>query len=314
MPILRFISGCFPIAASTNWRGDVKPLHVLLAMVFVTLLPACAHHTQPPIDTSASLRAMTFNIRLDTASDGPNAWSERQDMVAALIRHESPDLLGLQEVLLGQKHALEAALLEYGAVGVARDDGKDRGEFSPLFYRTERFILLDSGTFWLSPTPNIPSKGWDAALPRIVTWAVLHDRKTNSQIRVLNTHFDHVGSEAKAMSASMIVDWLDTGIETNIPTIVMGDFNSPPGSEPYRRLAASPDLRDSRTASQTPPYGPAGTFTGFDITRDASQPIDHIFVTRDFLVESHAIITQHWGGRLPSDHYPVLAVLRSKER
>lgn len=256
---------------------------------------------------------MTFNIRLDLASDREHAWPHRKPLVAALIGHEAPDLLGLQEVLLGQKRDLEAALPQYTLIGVGRDDGGESGEFAPLAYRADRFVALRGGTFWLSPTPKIPSKGWDAAFPRIATWAVLRDRATGQVIRVLNTHLDHVGELARANSADMIARWLADDAGAALPTIVMGDFNAGPGSEPYRRLAESADtgLIDSRAASRTPPYGPPGTFNGFDIGSAAEAPIDHLLVTADFAVESHAVITQHWGGRLPSDHYPVLAVLRA---
>lgn len=278
----------------------------LFALLAALLLAACAHvpAEQPG---SADIRAMTFNIRLDLESDGTNAWPYRKEMVAAMIRRAAPDLLGTQEVLLHQKQYLETALPEYAFVGVGRDDGAQAGEFSPLAWRRDRFAMVDSGTFWLSPTPEVAgSKGWDAALPRIATWAVLRDRRTGRTIRVLNTHFDHIGTVARANAARMIVEWVAEG---EAPAIVMGDFNVTPGSEPYRVLAdtAHSGLSDTRTISRTPPYGPAGTFTGFDIMAAADAPIDHIFVTDGFAVDRYAVVTQHWGGRLPSDHYPVVA-------
>ncbi|MXP10563.1 endonuclease/exonuclease/phosphatase family protein [Pseudoblastomonas halimionae] len=255
---------------------------------------------------------MTFNIRLATDADGDNAWRHRKAIVAALIEHEAPDILGMQEVLLEQKDDLASALPGLAMVGVARDDGKEAGEFSPLAYRKDRFELRQSGTFWLSLTPGEPSKDWDAALPRIATWAILHDRESGQDIRALNTHFDHVGSEARAQGAGLIADWVATGPGAGLPTIVMGDFNSDPASEPYRRLVGheAAGLTDTRETSVSPPYGPTGTFTGFDIMRNAAAPIDHIFATSDWTVTGHAVVTQHWGGRLPSDHYPVLVSLR----
>lgn len=291
-----------------------RALTLLLAAL---VLGACAAqpHAPPrgqPNPANAPIRAMTFNIRLDTASDGANAWPNRSALVVGLIRHEAPDVLGMQEVLLGQKRELEAALPGYAMVGVARDDGEEAGEFSPLAYRRERFGLVDSGTFWLSPTPDRPAKAWDAALPRIATWAILAQPDTDMRLRVLNTHFDHVGEAARANSAAQIAHWVASGPGAGLPTIVLGDFNADPTSEPYRRLAdtAASGLADARRISRTAPYGPLGTFTGFDIGRGAGSPIDHIFVSEELAVESHAVITQHWGGRLPSDHYPVLATLR----
>ncbi len=285
----------------------------LTAMLLALLLGACATRLFPADPAHAALtRVMTFNIRLDTASDDANAWPYRRTMVIDLIRHEAPDVLGMQEVLVGQKRALEEALPEYAVLGVGRDDGREGGEFSPVAFRRDRFELLESGTFWLSATPQTPAAGWDAALPRVATWAILRDRRAGETIRVLNTHFDHVGQLARANSARQIVRWVENGPGAGLPTIVMGDFNAAPGSEPYRILnnPNASSLVDSGVVSRSPRYGPQGTFTGFNITHDASEPIDHIFVTSELTVDSHQVITQHWGGRLPSDHYPVQAVLR----
>ena len=258
-----------------------------------------------------AVRAMTYNIRLDLASDGHNAWRHRKPMVAALIRHEAPDLLGMQEVLLGQKQDLEQALPDYAMVGVARDDGREKGEFSPIAYRRDRYALVDSGTFWLSTTPSTPGKAWDAAYPRVATWALLRERKSRLTLRVLNTHFDHVGIVARRESAALISRWLAQGDRAGLPTIVMGDLNAPPEDSGYRLLAEHPalGLRDARLASRTPAYGPPGTFNAFKIDADPPAPIDHIFVSGRFRVERYSVVTQHWGGRLPSDHYPVVADL-----
>lgn len=258
-------------------------------------------------------RAMTFNIRLDTASAGTNAWPGRRELVRDLIRHEAPAVLGMQEVLLHQKRYLEDALPEYTFIGVGRDDGATAGEFSPLAWRTDLFDPVQSGTFWLSPTPNVPGKGWDAAYPRIVTWAILQRRDGGGTLRVLNTHFDHVGISARANSAQLIAEWVNAGTGAGLPTIVLGDFNADPGSEPYTILTGG-TLIDSRNASEAMPYGPPGTFTGFEIWRSASAPIDHIFVTPDIAVIRYAVVTQHWGGRLPSDHYPVVVDLELAAR
>lgn len=290
-----------------------RGLRCWIAALMALLVCACAYRPLPASQSEgAPIRAMTFNIRLDLESDGANAWPHREEMVAAVIRREAPDLLGTQEVLLHQKQYLEAQLPGYTFVGVGRDDGAEGGEFSPLAWRDDRFEMLDSGTFWLSETPETPGKGWDAAYPRVATWATLRDRRTGETIRVLNTHFDHVGTLARANAARMIAEWAASGPSPNSPAIMMGDFNASPGSEPYRILAdtAHSGLSDARTASRTPPYGPPGTFTAFDIAAAPEAPIDHVFVTRGFAVDAYAVITQHWEGRLPSDHYPVLAVVR----
>jgi len=277
-------------------------ISALLAVLLAT--PAAAARD----DDRTALRAMTYNIRLDLASDGANSWAYRQQMVGAVIRHEAPDLLGLQEVLHAQKRDLELALPEYQLVGVARDDGREKGEYSSLAFRRERFKLIDSGTFWLSETPDVPGKGWDAAFPRIATWAVLRDRKSRQSIRVINTHFDHIGLVARQQSAAQLLRWINVGAAAKLPTILMGDLNSTPDDPGYKLFAETQTsgLRDARLASRTPAYGPPGTFNAFKFDRDAPAPIDHVFVSGGFSVESYSVVTQHWGGRLPSDHYPVV--------
>lgn len=280
-----------------------------LLLLFALLIAGCAHVPVPNAASDAPFRAMTFNIRLDLASDGPNAWPERRELVRDLIRHEAPAVLGMQEVLLHQKRYLEEALPNYAFAGVGRDDGAAAGEFSPLAWRRDLFEPVDSGTFWLSSTPDVPGKGWDAAYPRIATWAILQRRDGAGRLRVLNTHFDHVGVSARANAARLIAEWVDSGTGAGLPTVVLGDFNADPDSGPYAILTTG-TLTDSRNVSEAAPYGPPGTFTGFDIARNASAPIDYIFVTPDIGVEDYAVITQQWSGRLPSDHYPVIVRLR----
>jgi endonuclease/exonuclease/phosphatase family metal-dependent hydrolase len=280
----------------------------LLILALLLALPGLASAREP---SSVGLRAMTYNIRLNLASDGENDWPHRKEMVAAVIRREAPDLLGMQEVLLVQKRDLEAQLPEFQMVGVARGDGRGKGEFSPLAFRRDRFELVDSGTIWLSDTPTQPSKAWDAAFPRIATWALLRDRRSRQSLRVLNTHFDHIGVVARHQSAALLLAWLKQGAWSSLPTILMGDLNSPPEGSAYRQFAdtGTSGLGDARLVSRTPPYGPPGTFNAFNIASDAAAPIDHIFVSGQFRVESYSVITQHWGGRLPSDHYPVIVEL-----
>ena len=289
-------------------------MRAALALALALLLAACAHVGAAPAARGEALRVMTYNIRLDLASDGPNAWPHRRAMVAELIGHEAPALLGMQEVLLHQKRDLEAALPDYAFVGVARDDGAEQGEFSPLAFRRDRFDAVESGTFWLSPTPTKPGKAWDAAYARIATWAMLRERGSGRRLAVLNTHFDHVGTEARANSAAMIADWARKRSAGGEPVVVMGDFNTPPSSGSIRLLAdpARSGLRLAQAISASPPYGPRGTFNAFKIDADAAEPIDHVLVSDQFEVLGVATVTQHWGGRLPSDHYPVVADLTLK--
>lgn len=255
--------------------------------------------------------AMTYNIRLDIASDGDEAWVHRRKALTGLVAYYAPDLVGMQEVLLNQKRDIEADLPGYAFVGVGRDDGKDKGEFSPLGYRRDRFALVASGTFWLSPTPDVPGKGWDAAYPRVASWARLTDRTAKRSLLFVNTHMDHVGLTARLEGAKLIRSWIAEHRKDGDTVVLMGDFNSPTGSPAYVAIteAGAGALRDTLTISRTPHFGPLGTFTAFKVEQVEAAPIDHIFVSDGIAVLRHATLTQQTGGKLPSDHYPVLADL-----
>lgn len=248
---------------------------------------------------------MSFNIRYNTPNDGENAWPNRKEMAAGVIRFHDADFAGLQEALLGQIEDLQARLPEYDWIGVGRDDGESAGEFTPIFYRQDRFELEDQDTFWLSETPEVPgSKSWDTAITRIATWGAFRDRRTGDRFIVLNTHFDHIGTEAREESAKLIVDRLSA---FDVPVIVTGDFNATPDSAPYAVMTNS--LRDAFEATQTPHYGPTSTWNGFDEIQP-NRRIDYIFVSNDVTVLRHGILSETVDGRFPSDHLPVLAEIR----
>ena len=276
-------------------------------MMAATVLAASSAAQARP----ACYDVMTYNIRLDLSSDGVNAWPNRRDALARQIAYYAPDIVGLQEVLLHQKNALEDDLPNYLFVGVARDDGVERGEFSPIGYRKDRLALLGSGTFWLSPTPNVPGKGWDAEYPRIATWARFRDRASSNRILVVNTHFDHVGSTARLESAHLIRRWLAANKSKHERAILMGDFNSFTNSQAYTAIIAPQadglSMRDTITLTQTPHFGPLGTFNAFKLEQDQGDAIDHIFVSNGIGVTRHATLAHHSNGKLASDHYPVLA-------
>ena len=281
------------------WLGRV------MMMAALSAVSSAVQATTPCYDV------MTYNIRLDLPSDGENAWPHRRDALGKQISYYAPDVIGLQEVLLHQRQALEKDLPAYRFVGAARDDGVEQGEFSPIAYRNDRFRLLASGTFWLSPTPNTPGKGWDAAYPRIATWARLQDRLSEKRILALNTHFDHVGTTARLESSRLIRSWIDTNKGKRDRVVLMGDLNSTPDSQAYATIIApqtgSISLQDTITLSETPHFGPFGTFNAFNIEQDQGSPIDHIFVSSRINVIRHATLAHHSKGRLASDHYPVLA-------
>lgn len=258
------------------------------------------------------LRVMTFNIRYDNPGDGVNAWPNRKDWVASLIRFHGADAVGLQEALARQLGDLDARLPGWARVGVGRADGREAGEFSAILYRTDRLEVLESGTFWLSPTPEVAgSKGWDAAIERVATWARFRDRRTGCRVLHLNTHFDHMGEQARQQSARLIRLRLPT-LAGGLPVIVTGDFNSTPSSDAYRIFTrdtipgAIAPLADALTASRTPHYGPMSSWTEFKAIQPGRR-IDYVLVSAGVEVLSHGILPDSWDGRFPSDHLPVLA-------
>jgi endonuclease/exonuclease/phosphatase family metal-dependent hydrolase len=254
---------------------------------------------------------MSFNLRLDLASDGPNAWPHRRDWVASLIRFHAPDALGVQEALAHMLTDLDARIPEFARVGVGRADGREGGEFSAILYRRDRLDMLDNGTFWLSPTPEVPgSKGWDAAIERVATWARFRDRVTGCTHVHLNTHFDHIGEQARQESARLIRRRL-AAIAGGAPVIVTGDLNADPQSVAYRvftrdTVDAAAPLGDAFSTSRAGHYGPTSTWTAFKAI-EPGRRIDYVLVSTQIPVLTHGILPDSWDGRFPSDHLPVLA-------
>ena len=260
------------------------------------------------------LRVMSFNLRYDTPNDSANAWPNRKDWVASLVRFHGADVVGVQEALAHMLTDLDTRLPGFARVGVGRADGRTRGEFSAIYYRTDRLALLDSGTFWLSPTPEVPgSKGWDAAIERVATWARFRDRLTGCSHLQLSTHFDHIGEQASQESARLIRRRL-AQLAGGLPIVMTGDLNSTPVSGAYRILTrdtvagATPPLADAMLTSRSGHYGPTSSWTAFKaIVPD--RRIDYVLVSTPVSVASHGILPDSWNGRFPSDHLPVLATL-----
>ena len=250
---------------------------------------------------------MTFNIRMETVQDGENQWSKRKENLASMLEFYEADICGMQEVLVGQIRDLTKLLPTYTYVGVGRDDAKEGGEFSPIFFKKEKYTVLESNTFWLSQTPEKPSKSWDAALNRIVTYAKLKDNKTKKVFYVFNTHFDHIGQVARRESAKMLVAKIKA-IDPKIPVILTGDFNSTPTEEPT--IIINDGLIDAQKVSKQAHFGPASTFNGFESKEIAGKLIDYIFLnTNKIKVLKHATLSNTWGGRFASDHHAVLTQL-----
>ena len=263
-----------------------------------------------PWVTMAQMPVMTFNIRLATPSDGINQWENRKERVAETILWYETQILGVQEALHNQMLDLQARLPDYAYVGVGRDDGKTAGEYSAIFYKKAFFEVVESQTFWLSSTPEVPSFGWDAKIKRVVTWAKFRDRRSKKIFFVFNTHFDHQGVEARRESARLLKNKIKE-IAGKSPVVVMGDFNAEPASEPMQIMldASQPQVYDARSRSLTPPFGPTGTFNGFQSGELSDQPIDHILITQGWNVSKAATLSTTWKGLFASDHFAVIAWL-----
>jgi endonuclease/exonuclease/phosphatase family metal-dependent hydrolase len=260
-----------------------------------------------------SLRTMSFNLRYATAQDGENNWDQRKDFLLEVIRQFHPDLLGTQEVLAIQADFLAEHLRDYTLLGIGRDDGKRQGEFSAVLFKKERFELVDSGTFWLSETPERPgSKSWDSSLPRVATWARLRDRQAGGrELYFLNTHWDHRGNQARVESAKLIRRWLAEHAAT-LPIIVTGDLNAAEDNVAYRALvsdeAIGPRLADAFREVQPQSQDDEATFHTFTGKRRGKR-IDFILHSPQLKAAEAAIDTSNRDGHYPSDHFPVTAVL-----
>ncbi|MBN2031367.1 endonuclease/exonuclease/phosphatase family protein [bacterium] len=260
-----------------------------------------------------SIRVMTFNIRLNTPADGPNAWPYRKEIATSMIRFHQADIAGLQEALKDQVDDLVNLLPEYDWFGIGRDDGKEAGEFMAIFYRRDRFEVIQDSTFWLSETPAMPTKGWDGACYRVVTWGQFRDLRTGKIFYLFNTHFDHIGETARQESAKLLLRSIDE-IAGNAPIVVTGDFNATPDDEPYRIITEglsekpSTKLIDTKGISKYSHHGPNGTITWFESANlEDNKTIDYIFIKNNVSVNQHGTLSDSFDGRFPTDHMPVLA-------
>jgi len=259
-----------------------------------------------------TLEVMTYNIRLDIDSDGENAWTHRKDFFNAQIQFYSPDIFGVQEAKPNQVSDIATALPQYSYVGIGRDEG-GKGEASNIFYAKEKFKVMESNTFWLSPTPDVISKGWDAAYNRVCSYALLKNKQNNKLIWVFNTHLDHVGEEAKTKGLELILSKIEKLNGNKYPVILMGDFNSEPETE--RIVALKTKMNDSRTISKEKPFGPSGTFNAFKHNEVVTKRIDYIFLSKDnpYKVKKYAVLSDSKDLKYPSDHLPVYIELKFKE-
>ncbi|MDO5105762.1 endonuclease/exonuclease/phosphatase family protein [Capnocytophaga sp.] len=270
--------------------------HIILT--FALFYGLCAY--------SQAFKVMTFNIRLDNKEDKENSWTDgnRKERLRQLLDDEKPAILGVQEALHHQMRYLETHFPQYERVGVGRDDGKEAGEYVALYFDKVLFKRIDSGHFWLSQTPDIPSKGWDGkCCNRITTWVKLQYK--NKKFFVFNTHFDHEGIVAQKESAVLILKKIkELTKDENAEVIVMGDFNITPDNEGIKTIKKT--LTDTYTAYEGIP---SGTFTAFKLEQEPEGRIDFIFISKGLKSVSYHIIDRKIDGLYPSDHFPVSTLI-----
>lgn len=277
-------------------------------ILLVAILMVCA-----VVVSAQDLYVGTYNIRYKNKDDSikGNVWTKRCQVMCDQINFESPDVLGMQEVLVGQLHDFQRLLDNYSSIGVGRDDGKEAGEYAAIFYKNDRVKLLDSGNFWLNETPDVPKLGWDAACIRICTWGKFKDLRTKKKFYFFNLHMDHVGVVARREAAKLVVSRIKE-MAQDAPVVLTGDFNVDQTDEIYGIFAHSGILKDSYENARIR-FAENGTFNSFKVETKTDSRIDHVFVSPSFKVEAYGLRTDsYWakGRRNLSDHYPVFVKLR----
>ncbi|MEE2825873.1 MAG: endonuclease/exonuclease/phosphatase family protein [Planctomycetota bacterium] len=288
----------------------------LLVLTTTIFLPGMviAQQADTPTNAEDQVKVMSFNIRYGTARDGDNHWNNRHELVIQTIQQDSPDLLGTQETLKFQADYLRQNLPDYAWFGRGRESDPNQGEQCAVFYRKSRFTKLAEGHFWLSPKPDKPgSRGWDAALPRMVTWLKLRDRQANQTLFWFNTHFDHRGPNARVESARLLAKKVRE-IAGQDYFVVTGDFNAKAESKPYlamfgQRDGAESVMVDTFRKANGKQIQNEGTFNGFKGTRSGGR-IDWIASSPRFKILAAGIDDFEVDGQYPSDHFPVTATLR----
>lgn len=246
-----------------------------------------------------SINLMSYNIRYNNPNDGPNWWKKRKEKVTNIIKKHSPDVMGLQEVLKSQLFYLDSILADYNFYSVGREDGKMAGEHASIFYKKNKYQLKNSGTFWLSNTPEKISVGWDAAMERICSWVFLMDKKSGKSFYVFNAHFDHLGEIARKKSADLIIKRIEE-IAKGETVFFMGDLNFEPSDAPYDIILKNGFLDSYKNTKID------CTYTGFDVKKKNCKRIDYIFTSEKLKIKSFIIDDKNDGHNFPSDHLPVI--------
>ncbi len=274
----------------------IKKLFVVVIILFII-----------PMSISAqSTTLISYNIKYDNKSDTINNWQDRKHKIINLLKRNNPTIFGIQEGLKNQVDFLDSSLSNYAYIGIGRE-GKSVGEYSAIFYDLTKVELKNSGTFWLSKTPDSISRGWDAAFNRICTYALFKNLTTKKQLWVFNTHFDHMGKLARENSAKLISAKIQQINTQSFPVVLMGDFNATPKEKPIKILKTL--LNDALEIAETPLEGPTGTFNGFNMNA-ITERIDYFF-TDNLVINSYAHIVDTSNNKKHiSDHLPIMIVMK----
>lgn len=280
----------------------------LIYILLASLLMSCG---SKPLE----LNVMSYNIRYDNPEDSLNNWQYRKDVAAKIIKTKDIDIVGTQEVLHNQLVDLQERLPEYTAIGVGRQDGIEKGEYSALFYKRDRFTEVSSGYFWLSETPEVAgSIGWDGACERIATWAILKDKQTGREVFAINTHLDHVGKIARQEGVTLLLTKA-AELSKGLPIIMTGDFNATPDSDVIKHVTNT-SLKEHLTNAKTIAKeftGTEWTFHDFGkIPVENRDYIDYIFVSSNIETDKFEVLPEKLDEVFLSDHVPVVAKIKIK--
>ena len=275
--------------------------NILILLAALLVLPQIVSAKEDA--QTEGLKVMSYNIRQGEAKDGTNSWALRYPATAEMITDQKPDVFGVQEAMSYQIRFIEDNMRDYKCVGVGRDDGKKEGEFMSIFWNKKTVSMLDWGTFWLSETPDEPSKGWDAACFRTATWALMKDKKTGKKFYFVNTHLDHVGVQARMNGLQLIVDRIAQINKEGLPMVLTGDFNMKPSDRamaPVDALMKSARAVAGKTDSK-------GTYNNWG---KASDMIDYIYFSGFSSCPEYQTVTKKYAKRtFVSDHFPITAIL-----
>lgn len=270
----------------------------------VSLLLALPVYTDAKkTDENPELKVMSYNIRVGNGKDGTNSWPLRYPATSLMIEDQKPDVFGIQEALGYQIYYIEETCQDYKCVGVGREDGKKEGEHMSIFYNKNTMKVLKWGTFWLSETPETPSKGWDASCKRTATWALMKDKRTGKKFYFVNTHLDHRGAEAQKNGLELIVSRIADINPENYPMVLTGDFNITPDNPAFSGLNQKMNCA-RKTAVKT---DNRGTYNGWGKHSDV---IDYIYYSGFTSCPQFEVVTKKYADRtFVSDHFPITAVL-----